>query len=163
MTASGGLEKEKHRYSGVGAFLISAAFTALIFLVAIFLSDEIAEHVRRGLLISVNVIIPSVLPFLLLGDFCVRFIRFESAEILRRIFEKLFHINGAALPVFVCGILCGFPVGARLAVTMHENGKISRCECERLIAFANNAKLSISTHLQPYVSLTTFHLFGSCA
>ena len=139
MTASGGMEKEKHRHSGVGAFLISAAFTTLIFLVAIFLSDEIAEHVRRGLLIAVNVIIPSVLPFLLLGDFCVRFIRFESAEILRRIFEKLFHINGAALPVFVCGILCGFPVGARLAVTMYKNGKISKCECERLISFANNA------------------------
>ena len=70
MTASEAKEKEKHPHSGVGALLSSVAFTALIFSVAIFLSDEIAEHVRRGLLISVNVIIPSVLPFLLLGDFC---------------------------------------------------------------------------------------------
>ena len=139
MTASGAKEKEKHPHSGVGALLSSVAFTALIFSVAIFLSDEIAEHVRRGLLIAVNVIIPSVLPFLLLGDFCVRFIRFESAAALRRTFDRLFHINGAALPVFVCGILCGFPVGARVAVTMYKNGKISKCECERLISFANNA------------------------
>lgn len=139
MTVSEAKEKEKQHSSGVCTLLTSVAFTSLIFLVAIFLSDEIAEYVRHGLLISVNVIIPSVLPFLLLGDFCARFIHFECAAIFRRIFEKLFRINGAALPVFICGILCGFPVGAQLAITMYKNGKISENECERLISFANNA------------------------
>lgn len=138
MTASGINEKEKHR-SKAAALLTSVAFTALIFLVAVFFSDELAEYVAAGLSISVRVIIPSVFPFLLLTDLTIRYIRFERIGILRRIFERLFRINGAALPVLVCGILCGFPLGAKLALLMYENGKISKCECERLMVFTNNA------------------------
>lgn len=139
MTAMEAKKKEKHRKREIAALFESVAFTALIFLTAIFFSDELSDYVAAGLKISVRVIIPSVFPFLVLTDASVRFIRFERIGRLRRLFERAFHINGAALPVFVCGVLCGFPLGAKLALTMYENGKISKCECERLMAFANNA------------------------
>lgn len=139
MTASEVKKKEKQRHTQITALFGSIAFTALIFLTAIFFSDELSDYVAAGLAISVRVIVPSVFPFLLLTDLTVRYIRFERIGGVRRIFERCFRINGAALPVFVCGILCGFPLGAKLAITMYENGKISKCECERLMAFANNA------------------------
>lgn len=139
MTASEAKKKEKHRPGQIAALFGSVTFTTLIFLTAIFFSDELADYVAAGLSISARVIIPSVFPFLLLTDLAMRYIRFERIGGIRRIFEKLFRINGAALPVFVCGILCGFPLGAKLALTMYENGKISKCECERLMVFANNA------------------------
>ena len=132
------LKKEKKR-RGAYAATTSIIFTVLIFSCAIFLSDEMAILVAEGLLLSVRVIIPSVFPFLLLGDLSMRFIRFEELWIFRRVFEKLFKINGAALSVWVIGMIAGFPIGARLALLMYENGKISKCECERLISFANNA------------------------
>ncbi len=139
MTASEAKKKEKHRLRQIAALLGSVAFTALIFLTAIFFSDELSNYVAAGLAISVRVIIPSVFPFLLLTDLTVRYIRFERIGGVRRMFERCFRINGTALPAFACGILCGFPLGARLAIIMYENGKISKCECERLMAFANNA------------------------
>ncbi len=139
MTALEAKKKEKHRQKEIAALLWSVGFTALIFLTAIFFSDELSDYVAAGLKISVRVIIPSVFPFLILTDVSVRYIRFERIEWLRRIFERCFNINGAALPVFVCGVLCGFPLGAKLAITLYKNGKISKCECERLMSFANNA------------------------
>ena len=139
MTAMEAKKKEKHRKREIAALFESVAFTALIFLTAIFFSDELSDYVAAGLKISVRVIIPSVFPFLVLTDASVRFIRFERIGRLRRLFERAFHINGAALPVFVCGVLCGFPLGAKLALTMYENGKISKCECERLMCFSNIA------------------------
>lgn len=139
MTESEIKEKEKCRLPQLTALATSLGFTALIFLVAIFLSDEISDYVRGGLRLAIEVIVPSVFPFLILTDICFGYIHFERVEEIRRIFERCFNINGAALPVFVCGLLCGFPVGARLAIRMCDNGKISKCECERLVAFANNA------------------------
>lgn len=139
MTASEAKKKEKRTLAEIPALIASVAFTALIFLAAVFFSDELSKYVAAGLRLSVGVIIPSVFPFLILTDVAMRYIRFERIGFFRRTFERLFHINGAALPVFVCGILCGFPLGARLALMMYENGKISKCECERLMAFANNA------------------------
>lgn len=139
MTGSKAGKKEKGRFEEAAALLVSVGFTAIIFLAAILLSDELAEYVAKGLSISARVIIPSIFPFLILSDLAVRYIHLERVGFLRRIFERLFRINGAALPVFVCGALCGFPVGARLAILMYDDGKISKCECERLIAFSNNA------------------------
>ncbi|MBQ8689238.1 MAG: hypothetical protein IJ515_02620 [Clostridia bacterium] len=132
------LKKEKRR-RGAYALVSSVAFTVIIFSCAIFLSDEMAMLVAEGLMLSVRVIIPSVFPFLLLSDFSMRFIRFEELRFFRTAFEKLFKINGAALSAWVIGIIGGFPIGARLSLMMYENGKISKCECERLIVFANNA------------------------
>ncbi len=139
MTASDTKKKEKRHLAKITSLLVSVAFTALIFFTALFFSDELSDYVAAGLRLSVGVIIPSVFPFLILTDVAMRYIRFERIGVLRRAFERLFHISGSALPVFVCGILCGFPLGAKLALMMYENGKISKCECERLMAFSNNA------------------------
>ncbi len=139
MTGSKPGKKEKSRFTEIAALLTSVGFTAFIFLAAILLSDELAGYVAKGLSISARVIIPSVFPFLILSDLAVRYIHFEKIGCMRKAFERMFRINGAALPVFVCGALCGFPVGARLAILLYESGKISKCECERLIAFSNNA------------------------
>ena len=94
MTEGGIKKKEKRRHPELASLATSVGCTALIFLVAIFLSDEIAGLVRGGLSLAVEVIIPSVFPFLLLTDVCMRLIRFEGVGWLRRIFERCFHING---------------------------------------------------------------------
>jgi len=127
------------RKNGLTSVILSVLFTGLIFLSAIFLSDELAKFVSEGLLLSVRVILPSVFPFLIITDATIRFVKFERIAFFRGAFEKLFNINGGALAVFLAGILCGFPIGARLAITLYDSGKISKDECERLMTFSNNA------------------------
>ncbi len=131
--------EQKRISDGILSLVLSVSFTAIIFFCAIFLSDELSGLVREGLLLSVNVILPSILPFLIITDLTVRFVRFERISALRGIFEKIFKVNGVAISAYLCGLLCGFPIGAKLALTLYENGNISKCECERLMIFANNA------------------------
>lgn len=121
------------------SFLISIFFTALIFIPAVFLSSEIALIARRGLSLAFTTVIPSVFPFIILTDFSVRFIRFESVGALRKAFERLFGISGVGLSAFVSGVLGGFPLGAHRAIELYKNGKISKDECQRLMGFSNNA------------------------
>ncbi len=130
--------RKKGLRSAADAF-VSIILTALIFVVAIYLSDELSEYVKEALLLSVKIIIPSVFPFLILTDVIARYIHLESLHHARLAFERIFKINGSALSVYICGLLCGFPVGARLALSCYESGKISKDECERLMAFSNNA------------------------
>ncbi len=116
----------------------SSALIILALLINIFFSDEIAHSVRSGLMLCANVIIPSVFPFIILSDFLLHSINFSSLRPLGYLFRKTFNINSAALPAFLLGLLCGFPLGVRCAVSLYEDGRISREECERLIGFSNN-------------------------
>ena len=131
--------KTKKRKNSICTFIISIVFTAIILSAALFLSEEISELVTMGLEICVKTIIPSVFPFLIITDILIRFIKFEKNDFLRRGFERIFKINGAALSVFICGILSGFPTGAKLSLTLYYNGKISKDECERLMGISSNA------------------------
>ena len=139
------MTSEKTRKQKVGirsefyTLFVSLLFTALLISVSVLLSDDLAIAVNEGLNLSIKTIIPSVFPFLIISDVVIRHIKFEKVNFLRNAFERIFGINGCAIGVFACGVLCGFPMGAKLGLLMYENGKISKSECERLIAFSNNA------------------------
>jgi hypothetical protein len=85
------------------------------------------------------VIIPSVFPFLILTDIVIPYIKFENIKPLKYAFEKVFKISGCGVSALLCGLLCGFPIGARLAFSLYKTERISRDECERLMAISNNA------------------------
>ena len=48
---------------------------------------------------------------------------------------------GVECTVFVLGVLCGFPVGARSALLLYQNGQISKTRAEFLCGFTNLASL----------------------
>lgn len=102
------------------------------------LSDEISKYAKDGLRLCFGVIIGSVFPFMILTDIITNMANFESIHPLRRIFERIFKINGAAISAFIIGIICGFPIGVKVASELYQNGTISKDEAERLIGFANN-------------------------
>ena len=56
------------------------------------------------------------------------------SEVFRRLFEKLFKINGEGVGAFLLGLICGFPTGVRITKELFENGRISKDEFERLVA-----------------------------
>lgn len=118
--------------------LTSPTLALLILLIALFLSDDLARHAVSGFNLALRVILPSIFPFLILTDIAIRFITFENNGSIRNLFERIFKVNKSATSVFICGILCGFPIGAKLALDMYDCGAISKDECERLMAFSNN-------------------------
>lgn len=102
------------------------------------LSDDICNYAKEGLRLCFRVIVGSVFPFMILTDIITYTAKFENIYLLRCIFEKLFKINGRAISAFIIGIICGFPIGVKVASDLYKQGVISKEETERLIGFSNN-------------------------
>ena len=130
-------QRIKAFYSG-HPLAISLLITSGILCCAIFLSQELSDYAKNGFLLSIKVIIPAVFPFLILTDLVIKCIRFEQVGFLKRVFERLFNISGCGISALICGLLCGFPIGARVSSSLYQSGKLSKSECESLMAFSNN-------------------------
>jgi len=118
------------------AVSISAIILSLI--LSLYLSDEISLAVKDGLGLAVNVIVPSVFPFIILSDLLYSLQATGTSDLAERGFHRLFGIDGSGLYPFMLGALCGFPMGVRATAKLYRDGCISRDEAERLIGFTNN-------------------------
>ena len=103
-----------------------------------FFSSKVSEFVKDGLKLCYSAIIGSVFPFVIITDILCAEAEFDKLPLASRLFERLFKINGYAISAFITGILCGFPIGVKVAADLYKRGIISKNECERLISFSNN-------------------------
>ena len=102
--------------------------------------QESVRAATDGLSLSFNVIIPSLFPFFVLSTLMVRLgLTQYFGRALEPVMRPLFRVGGACSSAFVLGFVGGYPVGAKTAVALYENGQISRVEAERLLAFSNNS------------------------
>lgn len=118
--------------------VINVFILLLIFIISIKYSPKINLYVKNGLSLCFEAIIGSVFPFMIITDVISELNSFDRMEKTKKIFEKIFRINAQAMPAFLLGILCGFPVGAKMAVNLLRKGVITKEECERLIGFSCN-------------------------
>lgn len=115
------------------ALLLSA--TALVLAPA-----EAAEGVREGLRLCFNVIVPSLFPFFVLSTLVVELgLAARLGELTQGIMRPLFRVNGSCAAALVLGFIGGYPVGARTALRLYQQGQCSKSEAERLLAFCNNS------------------------
>jgi len=100
----------------------------------------VRKAVEEALLLCGKVLIPSLLPAMVLTNLLLET---GVSELLGRPAEKLmrfcFRLPGECAPVLVMGAAAGYPVGAKGAISLYEKGRISKSECERLMAFCNNS------------------------
>ncbi len=95
---------------------------------------------RDGVELCLNVILPSLFPFFVLSTLCVELGLVQGlGRLLEGLMYPLFRVNGACSGAFLLGIVGGYPVGARTAIELYQNGQCSRSEAERLLSFCNNS------------------------
>lgn len=103
-------------------------------------SADAAQAVRDALALCVQSVIPALFPFFVVSSL---FIDLGCAAVLGRslapIMRRLFGVSGAGGTAFLLGIIGGYPVGGRTAGELYRSGQCEREECERLLAFCNNA------------------------
>lgn len=103
-------------------------------------SADAAQTVRDALALCVQSVIPALFPFFVVSSL---FIDLGCAAVLGRslapIMRRLFGVSGAGGTAFLLGIIGGYPVGGRTAGELYRSGQCEREECERLLAFCNNA------------------------
>ncbi len=118
---------------------LRAPLLLLILLLIPLYGEAMSDGILRGIRLCATTIVPSVFPFMVLSSMMIGYSVFDKMALLSRPFERLFRVNKNGLPAFLCGALCGFPLGAKCAAEAYEHGYLSKDECERLIGFSSNA------------------------
>lgn len=98
------------------------------------------DGASKGIKLCVEVLIPSIFPFMVLASILVSSGLLELVSRPANGFCRFFFkLPGSAAGVFILGVISGFPSGAKAAALMYENHQCTKNEAERLAAFCNNA------------------------
>lgn len=119
--------------------------TALLCLAGVFLlclllrNSEVAiEYMRTGLRLCAATVIPSLFPFMVISELLVDC---GFGQLLGKLpgrpMERLFGVSSHAGSALLLGFICGFPVGAKTAVSLFDRGLLSKQEVERVMIFCN--------------------------
>lgn len=102
-------------------------------------SDAAIEYMGRGLSLCARTVIPSLFPFMVISELLVSSGAGEAfGRLFARVMRWVFGLSGAGVSAVLLGSMCGFPVGARTAVSLYDRNMISKSECEHLLTFTNN-------------------------
>lgn len=120
--------------------ITSFTLLCVLFVFMITKTKESAECVLDALKLCAGTVIPTLFPFFVLSGLLVN-LGFVSllGKILAPLSKLLFKISGKGAVVFIIGIVCGYPTGAKVVADMFREKSIKKCEAERLLAFCNNS------------------------
>lgn len=121
----------------------SALITAALLISALALiaaPSEAMEGAKEGLHLCFNVIVPSLFPFFVLSSLVVDLgLAAKLGQFMERFMRPLFRVGGSCAAAMALGFIGGYPVGARTALQLYEQGLCTKTEAERLLAFCNNS------------------------
>ena len=103
-------------------------------------SQAIGQGIRDGLLVSGQVLIPSLFPFMVLSGFIAitdwgRVLSYPLRPITQRIY-KLPQDLGVVMAISLVG---GYPIGAKTISTLLKEGRINKATAQRMLCFCVNA------------------------
>ncbi len=118
--------------------MVSGIPVLVLFLLLLFPSFSI-KGASDGLLLWFHVVLPTLAPFMICTQVIaetegLRYLVKPFAPILQRVFG----LTPSGSFVLLCGLLCGYPLGARLCADFLSNGKISRQEANYLFSICNH-------------------------
>ena len=116
-------------------------FLSLLLLVSCALltvfSERASQYARDALNTCARSVIPSLFPYMVISAMLVSS---NATEIIGKILpvSGIFNLPRQGSTAIILGAVCGFPVGARTAVSMYAEGMLTKEETEALIACSNN-------------------------
>ena len=110
---------------------------------------EALAAAKEGMNLWLNILLPTLLPFLILTGILIQTDMTEKllkpAEI---IWNRVLGISSAGAYAVLIGVLCGYPVGAKITSDLYENHQIGKSEALYLLTFTNHASpIFIRTYL----------------
>lgn len=110
----------------------------LVCVVLICFPAECAEGAREGIKTALEVVIPSILPFLIFAQGMIYTGKSKKISEKCAPLFKLLHLNpNGALP-FLSSLLAGYPTGCKVVCEMYKQGIITKDEAEELLCYTNN-------------------------
>lgn len=84
---------------------------------------------------AINVL-PLLFPFFIFTRLIVN-LNSPKANCMDKFFNKVYHTPIGSFSTFFLSILSGYPMGAKLICTMHENNQATRKEAEKMLSFCS--------------------------
>ena len=125
-------KKVRDTLAGLALLIATAALVAA--------PGEAIAGAKDGLTLCFNVIVPSLFPFFVLSSLVVDLgLAAYLGRALEGLMRPLFRVSGSCAAAVALGFIGGYPVGARTALQLYQQGLCTRTEAERLLAFCNNS------------------------
>lgn len=110
-------------------------------LVGVILNPSLSlESAKDGVLIWLNILLPSLLPFFIISEILIEFGFVDFiGKLLKPLMKPLFNSPGVGAFPLTMSMLSGYPVGVRLTSRLREEKLISKSEGDRLICFCSTS------------------------
>lgn len=119
-------------------FLLNISIIILFFSMLIF-PEAVFSGACNGLLLWFHTVLPTLLPFLILSNLLLNTSAIQLlVHIISPILCKIFRTSSYGSFAILCGFLCGYPIGGKIASDLQISKKISRNESAYLLSFCNN-------------------------
>lgn len=125
----------KANFHKISAVFLSLAIIIICVLLLLF-SKECASGAFSGIEMCINVLIPSLFPFMAVSSFIIKS---GVSDILGKPFKKfmkgIFGLSPAFAPVLLLSVTGGYPIGAKSCNELYKNGTADIEECKRASLF----------------------------
>ncbi|MBQ4528627.1 MAG: hypothetical protein II998_11225 [Clostridia bacterium] len=101
--------------------------------------NTIKSQINSSLKIWLEIIVPSLFPYLILSQYISSSGFLNICKPLNRIISKIFNINSSCTAVYLCSLVCGYPSGAVCINELYKNKICSKEEAENVVCFTNNS------------------------
>ena len=119
--------------------ILPVVFVIITFCLVIFSRSNL-NAAKNGLTLWTTCVVPSLFPFFIMTNLLsqTKVVEF-TGKLLDKFMRPLFNVPGIGGFAFVMGLISGYPVGAKIVADFREDGKVTKDEGERLLAFTNNS------------------------
>lgn len=125
------------RFSSAAFMLICTLGTTFLL---IFYSRESFSGAFDGLKYSLNVLVPSLFPFMFLSSFIIKSgVFMPVAKVFGKPAKKIFNISSMGVFAFILSMIGGYPVGAKCISDLYSQKLIGKAEAKRLIMYCVGA------------------------
>ena len=126
--------KKNARETFTDIFLVISLI--LIIMIMLFHQQIYSDGIRHGFLFCINILVPSIFPFMFLSSFIIKSPIINSiGRIFSGITKFLFYLPGCTAPAIILGLIGGYPTGAKIVQNLFEQNLINEEQANRLICF----------------------------
>ncbi len=124
----------KFKTGALLAAVLTAACALLIF------PAQAARGAANGVGYSLDILVPSLYPFMVLSVFVVRSgLAGRIGGALQKPTRALFRLPGGAAATLLMSVIGGYPAGARSVAALYAEGIVSRAQAQRMLCFCVSA------------------------
>lgn len=113
--------------------------TLLLFIICIFFiikPDICSKSCLNGVSVWGLKVFPMLFPFFIITRLILNLNNLKPS-FMDKFFNKAYNAPNGSFFIFILSVLCGYPMGAKLISTMHDNHKINSNQAKKMLSFCS--------------------------